>query len=185
MTIGKWKTVRLSVVRFCGIYNNVIRMGPVSGAGGARYVERAMNHYEIETDLPFKLCHCWEVLKNHPKWKEIAIPDFSTGSEGGSKRDKAKGARKKKGSKSSASASSNVNEDALTRLMVTEMIAHEKQKRLAFLHIKRREVECRKQEIQQQDMRLYIQPYDHLTGDQRKAMDAVKARIKAKYNLEY
>ncbi|GKA57830.1 hypothetical protein Tco_0757018 [Tanacetum coccineum] len=61
----------------------------------------------------------------------------------------------------------------------------ENQERLAFLDIKWREVDCREQEIEQQDMRLYLQPYDHLTGDQRKAMDAVRARIKAKYNLEY
>nr|GEX28860.1 hypothetical protein [Tanacetum cinerariifolium] len=94
--------------------------------------------------------------------------------------DKAKDAGKKKRSKSSASASSNVNDDALARLMVTEMTAQEKQERLAFLDIKRREVECREQEIEQQDMRLYLQPYDHLTGDQLKAMDVVRARINAK-----
>ncbi|GKF76738.1 hypothetical protein Tco_0229208, partial [Tanacetum coccineum] len=80
-------------------------------------------------------------------------------------RDKVRAAaRKNKRSKSSASSS--VNEDALARLMITEM-------------------NCREQDIEQQDMRLYLQPYDHLTGDQRKAMDAVRARIKAKYNLEY
>ncbi|GKD28600.1 hypothetical protein Tco_1239378 [Tanacetum coccineum] len=54
-------------------------------------------------------------------------------------RDKARAAgRKNKGSKSSASSS--VNEDALARLMVTEMGAQEKEERLAFLEIKRREV---------------------------------------------
>ncbi|GJW22806.1 hypothetical protein Tco_0033428 [Tanacetum coccineum] len=47
-------------------------------------------------------------------------------------RDKARAAaRKNKGSKSSASSS--VNEDALARLMVTEMGAQEKEERLAFL----------------------------------------------------
>ncbi|GJW38532.1 hypothetical protein Tco_0064377 [Tanacetum coccineum] len=91
--------------------------------------------------------------------------------------------RKNKGSKSAGS--SNVNEDALARLMVTEMTAHEKEERLAFLDIKRREVECREREIEQQDMRFYLQPYDHLTGDQRKAMDEIRAKIKAKYNLQY
>ncbi|GJZ40304.1 hypothetical protein Tco_0586867 [Tanacetum coccineum] len=30
-----------------------------------------------------------------------------------------------------------------------------------------------------------VQPYDHLTGDQRKAMDEIRAKIKAKYNLQY
>ncbi|GKD01786.1 hypothetical protein Tco_1172060, partial [Tanacetum coccineum] len=32
------------------------------------------------------------------------------------------------------------------------MTAHEKEERLAFLYIKRREVECREREIEQQDM---------------------------------
>nr|GEU70608.1 hypothetical protein [Tanacetum cinerariifolium] len=225
MVLGKWKTVRLSVVQFCGIYNNIMRMDPESGAGDADYAQRAMIHYEIDTRIPFKLRHCWEILKDHPKCQEIAIPNFNTWFEGGSKmhkstgsssfntesgeasinlntnvddndedevreiqrpkgRDKARAAAKKnKGTKSSASSS--VNDDALARLMVTEMTAQEKQERLAFLGIKRREVECREQEIEQQDVRLYLQPYNHLTEDQQKAMNAVRARIKAKYNLKY
>ncbi|GKC75515.1 hypothetical protein Tco_1126289, partial [Tanacetum coccineum] len=67
-----------------------------------------------------------------------------------------------------SSASSSVNNDALARLMVTEMGAQEKEERLAFLEIKRREVECRERELEQQDMRFYLQSYDHLVGDQRK-----------------
>ncbi|GKG06724.1 hypothetical protein Tco_0329693, partial [Tanacetum coccineum] len=59
-----------------------------------------------------------------------------------------------------------------------------------FMELKRREVECREREIataeyraQQEDMRLYFQPYEHLTGDQRLAMDVIRAQIKAKGNL--
>ncbi|GKD50585.1 hypothetical protein Tco_1279561 [Tanacetum coccineum] len=37
----------------------------------------------------------------------------------------------------------------------------------------------------QEDIRFYLQPYDHLTGDQRMAMDEARAAIKAKYNLQY
>nr|GEU30983.1 hypothetical protein [Tanacetum cinerariifolium] len=44
--------------------------------------------YQIDTNIPFKLHHCWEVLKDHPKRQEIAIPTFNTGSEGSSKRHK-------------------------------------------------------------------------------------------------
>ncbi|GKC01847.1 gamma-glutamyltranspeptidase 1 [Tanacetum coccineum] len=204
-----------------------MRMGPESGAGDEDYIQKALIHYQIDTDIPFKLRHYWEILKDHPKLQEIAIPTFNTGSEVSRKRhkssgsssfnaesgeasinlntnvgdndeddvpeipqrpqgrDKAKAAGKKKGSKSSASASSSVNEDALARLMVNEMGAQEKEERLAFLEIKRREVECRERELEQQDMRFYLQPYDHLTGDQRKAMDEIRAKIKAKYNLQY
>nr|GEY63412.1 hypothetical protein [Tanacetum cinerariifolium] len=98
--------------------------------------------------------------------------------------DKARAAgRKNKGSKSAGS--SNVNEDTLTKLMVNEMTAIQKEERLAFLDIKRREVECRERELEQQNMRFYLQPYDHLTRDQGNAMDKIKAKIKAKYNLQY
>ncbi|GJY03647.1 putative reverse transcriptase domain-containing protein [Tanacetum coccineum] len=196
---GKWKTVHPSVVWFCGIYNDIMRMGLESGAGDADYVQRAMIHYEIDTGLPFKLHHCWEILKDHPKWQEIAIPNFNTGSEGGSKRHKSTGSSSFNTESGEASINLNTNvndnnEDEVqeiqrqrvgTKLMITEMTARVKQERLAFLDIKWREVDCREQDIEQQDMRLYLQPYDHLTGDQRKAMDAVRARIKAKYNLEY
>nr|GEW39942.1 hypothetical protein [Tanacetum cinerariifolium] len=196
-----------------------------SGAGDADYVQKAMIHYEIDTGLPFKLLHCWEILKDHLEFQEIAISNSNTGSEGGSKRhkssdsssfntesreasinrnttvgdnnenevqkirrpkgrDKAKAVgRKNKGSKSAGS--SNVNEDSLARLMVTEMTTHEKEEHLTFLDIKRREMKCREQEIEQQDMGFYLQPYDHLTGDQQNEMDEIKAKIKAKYNLQY
>nr|GEV83385.1 hypothetical protein [Tanacetum cinerariifolium] len=62
-----------------------------SGAGDVDYVQRAMIHYEIETRLPFKLRHCWEILKDRPKWQEIAIPNFNIGFAGGIKRHKSSG----------------------------------------------------------------------------------------------
>ncbi|GKA85615.1 hypothetical protein Tco_0807269 [Tanacetum coccineum] len=101
-------------------------------------------------------------------------------------RDKAKN----KGSK--ASGSSTMNDDALNRLMVTELRAVEVAQREKFMELKRREVECREREIaaaeyreQHEDMRLYLQPYEHLTRDQRLAMDIIKAQVKAKYNLQF
>ncbi|GKC12828.1 hypothetical protein Tco_1009610, partial [Tanacetum coccineum] len=66
-------------------------------------------------------------------------------------RDKARAAGKNKGSK--ASGSSTMNDDALTRLMVTEMIAQEKEERLAFIKIKRRKVKCREREVAAQKYR--------------------------------
>ncbi|GJY71479.1 glutathione S-transferase T3-like protein [Tanacetum coccineum] len=191
---------------------------------GRRTYDMVLGKWKMVRPLPFKLRHCWKILKDHPKWQEIAIPNFNIGSEGGSKRHKSIGsrsfntesgeasinlntnvdendedevqeiqrpegrdkaravARKNKGSKSSASSS--VNEDELARLMLIEMGAQEKEERLMFLEIKRREVECRERELEHQDMRFYLQPYDHLVGDQRKAMDEIKAKIKAKYSLQ-
>ncbi|GKF30217.1 hypothetical protein Tco_0096559, partial [Tanacetum coccineum] len=86
-------------------------------------------------------------------------------------RDKARDAAKK-GPR--ASGSSSMNDEALARLIVTEMTAQEKGQRDAFIEIKRMEVECRERELtateyrqRQEDIRFYLQTYDHLTGEQR------------------
>ncbi|GJS12194.1 hypothetical protein Tco_0368990 [Tanacetum coccineum] len=161
-----------------------------------------MIHYQVETENTFKHRRCWEVLKDSLKWKEQELPKFATQSEGGSKRhkssgsssfntesgnasinlntnagdndedevqeirrtigrDKARAAGKNKGSK--VSGSSTMNDDALARLMVA----------------------AQDYRARQEDIRFYLQPYDHLTGDQRMAMDEARAAIKAKYNLPY
>ncbi|GJV46421.1 putative reverse transcriptase domain-containing protein [Tanacetum coccineum] len=98
-------------------------------------------------------------------------------------RDKAKDDAKKKGSR--ASGSSSANDKALAKLMVTEMASQEKEERLAFSEIKRREVECHEREVRnqeyrqrQEDIRFYLQPYDHLTGDARMAMEELRMEIK-------
>ncbi|GKE18848.1 hypothetical protein Tco_1426425 [Tanacetum coccineum] len=66
-------------------------------------------------------------------------------------RDKAKDAAKKKGSR--ASGSSSMNDEALARLMGTEMANLEKEECLAFLEIKRKEVKCHKREVRNQEYR--------------------------------
>ncbi|GJS67546.1 glutathione S-transferase T3-like protein [Tanacetum coccineum] len=225
MVVGKWKVVRPAVVRFCGIYSNVMRMAQESGAGDEDYIQKTMIHYQAECGLPFKFRHCWEVLKDSPKFQKIASPNFNQGSQGSRKRQKSSGSSsfntesedasinlnntvndeddvqeiqrpegrdkaKNKGSK--ASGSSTMNDDALARLMVTELTAAEVAQRAKFMELKRREVECHEQEIaaaeyraQQENMRLYLRPYEHLTGHQRSATDAIRAQIKAKYNLQF
>ncbi|GKB07480.1 hypothetical protein Tco_0835764 [Tanacetum coccineum] len=101
-------------------------------------------------------------------WCEVLSYMESKTQQCGRRTDKAKAAgRKNKGSKAG---SSNVNEDALARLMVTYMTAHEKEERLAFLDIKQGEVECCEREIKQQDMRFYLRPYDYLIGDPPKRL---------------
>ncbi|GJU68738.1 hypothetical protein Tco_1254997 [Tanacetum coccineum] len=176
MVCGKWKTVRPSVVWFCGVYSNVM-------------------YYQAETGTTFKLLHCWEILKDSPKWKQSELPKFTAESGRGSKRykssgsssfntesgeasinlntnvgdndedevqeirrpmgkDKARDGAKKKGSRASgASESSSMNDDALARLM-----------------------EYRQR---QEDIRFYLQPYDHLNRDARLAMEELRAEIKA------
>ncbi|GJS71070.1 RNA-directed DNA polymerase [Tanacetum coccineum] len=82
--------------------------------------------------------------------------------------------------------------DMKLRLVVNEMTTVEVEQREAFIELKMREVECREREIaateyraQQEDMKLYLQPYDHFTREQRLAWDEIRAKIKAKYNLQF
>ncbi|GJR87254.1 reverse transcriptase domain-containing protein [Tanacetum coccineum] len=120
------------------------------------------------------------ILKDSPKFQEIAFPNFNQGSQGSSKRHKSSGSSsfnaesgdasinlnntvddeddvqeirrphgrdkaKNKGSKESGS--STMNDDALARLMVTEMTAAEVAQREKFMELERKEVECREREI--------------------------------------
>ncbi|GKF13851.1 hypothetical protein Tco_0055313 [Tanacetum coccineum] len=175
----EWKTLA-----FLTVLNDTGIVLQESGAGDEDkdYVQRVMIHYEIETEIPFKLRHWSKGSKRH---KSSGSSSFNTESGEASINlntnvgdsdedevqeirrlegmDKARGAGKNKGSK--ASGSTTVNEDPFARLMVTEMTAQEKEDCLAFLEIKRREVECREREIEQLDMRFYLQPYDHLSED--------------------
>nr|GEY36240.1 hypothetical protein [Tanacetum cinerariifolium] len=73
-----------------------------------------------------------------------------------------------------ASGSSSRNDEALARLMVSEMttqneraIEMQKEEHKPYLEIKMRE------------------PYDHLIEDARMTMEALRAGIKVKYNLPY
>ncbi|GKE26896.1 glutathione S-transferase T3-like protein [Tanacetum coccineum] len=192
MVNGKWKTVRPTGVRFCGVYGNVMRRGQESGASDEDYFERALMDYQAETGTTFKYRHCWEILKNSPKWmKSEVLSKRYKSSESSS--DKAIDAGKKKGSRVlRASGSSSMNDEALARLMVTEMTSQEKEQREVFLEIKMREVKCREREVRNQeyrqrqdDIRFYLQPYDHLTRDARLAMEKLRAEFKAKYDLPY
>nr|GEY38463.1 hypothetical protein [Tanacetum cinerariifolium] len=202
MVVGKWKMVRPTVVWLCGVYSSVMRMAQESGAGDEDYVQKAMVHYQAETGLPLN----FRISKRH---KSSGSSSFNTESRDASinlnnivaddevqeiqrpgGRDKAKAAAKNKASK--VSTSSTMNDDALAKLVVNEMTAAEVEQREAFIELKKREVECRERKIaatgyqaQQEDMKLYLHSYDHLTGEQRLAWDEVRAKIKAKYNLQF
>nr|GFB61150.1 hypothetical protein [Tanacetum cinerariifolium] len=124
---------------------------------------------------------------------ETKVPKFLVRSGEGSgksyktSRDKAKGSMKNKWHRPSRSSST--NDEALPRLMVSGMAMHtkraiemQKEERKAFLEIKKRNMECRERELtiqeyrhRQEDMRFYMQPYDHLTGDALNHMEALKA----------
>ncbi|GJR25555.1 hypothetical protein Tco_1101787 [Tanacetum coccineum] len=109
MVNGKWKT----------------RME--SGAGDEDYYNMTLLHYEAQTRVPFKLRHCWEVLKGSPQWMNSKVPKFLTKSREGTKQ---KVLRRRKG------------RDHWDR---------QNEERKAFLKIKRKEVECRERELANQE----------------------------------
>ncbi|GJT38790.1 retrovirus-related pol polyprotein from transposon TNT 1-94 [Tanacetum coccineum] len=106
-------------------------------------------------------------------------------------KNKARGS-KKKGVGASGS-SVNINDEAFARLMVSELatqtasiIAMKKEECNVYMEIKMKEVDLREREIEmqayrqrQEDMRFYMQPYDHLTMTQLARMEAMRAEIKA------
>ncbi|GKC68213.1 hypothetical protein Tco_1100811 [Tanacetum coccineum] len=159
---------------------------------GRRTYDMGTYSLSTETENTFKYRHCWEILKDSPKWLSSELSKFATEYGEGSKRhkssgsssfntesgndsinlntnvgdndedevqeirrpggrDKARASGKNKGLK--ASGLSSMNDDALAWLMVTKMTIQEKKQRETFLEIKRREVECREQEIATQEYR--------------------------------
>ncbi|GKC59687.1 hypothetical protein Tco_1087285 [Tanacetum coccineum] len=122
MLNGNWKMVRPNMARFFGVHANVMRIAQASRPGDEDYFATTLLDYEAEFGVPFTLRHCWE--------------------------DKVKGS-KKKGARSSKSSTS-MNDEALARLMVSELAMHnersmsmKKEEHLAFLEIRKREVEIR------------------------------------------
>ncbi|GKD72368.1 putative reverse transcriptase domain-containing protein [Tanacetum coccineum] len=88
MVNEKWKTVCPTVVRFCGVYDNVMRRLREIGASDEDYYARALVDYEAEIGTTFKLHHCWKILKGSPKWMQSEVPKFAAKFGGGSKRYK-------------------------------------------------------------------------------------------------
>ncbi|GJX35751.1 hypothetical protein Tco_0247308 [Tanacetum coccineum] len=134
---------------------------------------------------------CEDVLKDGLKLKEIAFRNFNTGSEGGSKRHKSSGSSLF--NTESGDASINLNTNVVDEDVVQDIRrpgGKDKARAAGKKRIKIREVECHEREVaaqeyraQQEDIRFYLQPYDHLTGDQWLAMNEARAKMKAEYDL--
>ncbi|GJT67041.1 RNA-directed DNA polymerase, eukaryota, reverse transcriptase zinc-binding domain protein [Tanacetum coccineum] len=108
--------------------------------------------------MQFTLRHCWKVLKVSPKWMESEVPKFLSHPQA-SKRYKTSGSSSF--NMESGDASINLNVD------VGDGEEHEEYKQ------------------RQEDIRFYMEPYDHLTGDALIHMEALRAEIKAKWNLPF
>ncbi|GKD79352.1 hypothetical protein Tco_1341973 [Tanacetum coccineum] len=135
------------------------------GAGDEDYYNKALINCEAEHGMQFTFRHCWEYNLNvddgddeEDEVKELQRPLG---------KDKAKHL-KKIGLRSSGS-SSNMNNETLARLMVSELAMHTK----------------REDRQPQEEIRFYMQPYDHLTGDALAHMEAPRAKINVRCNLPY
>ncbi|GJY60598.1 hypothetical protein Tco_0461255 [Tanacetum coccineum] len=149
MVCGKWKTVRPVVIRFCGVYDSpkwlsseLSKFATEYGEGSKRHKSSGSSSFNTESGNASINLNTNVGDNDEDEVQEIRRPRG---------RDKARASGKNKGLK--ASGLSSMNDDALAWLMVTEMTIQEKKQREAFLEIKRREVECREQEIAAQEYR--------------------------------
>nr|GEZ56659.1 hypothetical protein [Tanacetum cinerariifolium] len=132
MINGKWKTARLNVARFCGVYVKVICKVQESGTEDKEYFNRALLNYEPKHEMQFTLRHYGRSSSFNRKSKDASNNlNVDIGDDVENKvhefhrptgRDKAKGFNKK-GLKSSGSSSS-TNDEALASLMVFELAMH-------------------------------------------------------------
>ncbi|GKA50596.1 hypothetical protein Tco_0743669, partial [Tanacetum coccineum] len=134
------QTVRPNVAQFCGVYANVMCKAQESGIGYEDYYAKALLDYKAEHGMSFTLQSGDASInlnvdvgnKEEDEVQELQRPMG---------RNKAKGL-KKKGSRSSGSSSS-TNDEALARLMVSELAMHnehaiemKKEEHATFLEIK-------------------------------------------------
>nr|GEU86701.1 RNA-directed DNA polymerase, eukaryota, reverse transcriptase zinc-binding domain protein [Tanacetum cinerariifolium] len=160
MVNGKWKMVRPAVVRFCEVDCNVMRRLQESGSSNVDYYASTLMDYEAETETTKRYKSSGSSSFNTKSREASMNLNANVGDDDKDEvheirrpigRDKAKDATKKKGS--GGSGSSSTSEEALVRLMVTKMASQKKKECLAFLEIKRREVECLEQEVRNQEYR--------------------------------
>ncbi|GKD95723.1 hypothetical protein Tco_1379620 [Tanacetum coccineum] len=58
------------------VHANVMRKEPMSGAEDEDYFAKALLNYEAEYEVPFTLCHSWEVLRKSLKWMDSEVLNF-------------------------------------------------------------------------------------------------------------
>ncbi|GJV91710.1 ALP1-like protein [Tanacetum coccineum] len=147
-----------------------------SRASDADYYTRALMDYEAETGTTFKLRHCWEILKDSPKWMQSELLKFTAKYRGGSKIYKSSGSSSfnTESGEASIHLNANVGYDDEDHVDGNRDGKSGERRTVSLFRDQMREVECRERE-----------PYDHLTRDARLAMEELRVEIKAKYNLAY
>ncbi|GJV21183.1 hypothetical protein Tco_1370203 [Tanacetum coccineum] len=171
-----------------------MRMAQESEASDEDYINMALIHYQAETGNTFKYRHYWEVLKDSPKWNTQELLKFATESERGSKRHKSSSSSSFNIEFGDASINLNTNvgdndEDEVQEIPQTmgrdKARAAGKNKVSGSSSMNDEALPSSGVSSTPKDIRFYLLPYDHLTGEQRMSMDEARAAVKAKYNLQY
>nr|GFC42895.1 hypothetical protein [Tanacetum cinerariifolium] len=105
--LSKWKNrVLPKIGAFCAIFDNVQRRNE-SGSCDLTVYQKACVKYATEYDHDFSFEPCWQILKNHPSWKQVEMPTFYSKQNPGSKNVKTS-----ETTLDSAQGGLNLNEDA-------------------------------------------------------------------------
>nr|GEU84349.1 hypothetical protein [Tanacetum cinerariifolium] len=78
MSKGFWDVVirvRLRIDAFCAIINNV-EENHESGTNDLDVYHKACAEYKMMYKQDFTLEHCYNILKDHPGWKDVEMPTF-------------------------------------------------------------------------------------------------------------
>ncbi|KAF5198131.1 hypothetical protein FRX31_012282 [Thalictrum thalictroides] len=63
----RWGTISTAVGKFHGFWEQLER-NPQSGSTPEDMIKQARRMYKELGDQPFRYEHCWEIMKNNPKW---------------------------------------------------------------------------------------------------------------------
>ncbi|GKD95641.1 hypothetical protein Tco_1379538 [Tanacetum coccineum] len=84
----KWKNqIRPKVSQFCEMYNSV-QDRHESGACENTIYQKAEKEYRAYYNSAFQLVECWNVLKDHKKWKKVEYPMYLKAKYPGSKKSR-------------------------------------------------------------------------------------------------
>ncbi|OEL13065.1 hypothetical protein BAE44_0025915, partial [Dichanthelium oligosanthes] len=67
---GRWKDIKLMVSKFEGYFNKVVRENR-SGYTDSDNITEALNLYKNLETKTFTVLHCWEALRDQPKWTDL------------------------------------------------------------------------------------------------------------------
>ncbi|GJT64763.1 hypothetical protein Tco_1016243 [Tanacetum coccineum] len=212
---GFWKAVirvRPRIGAFCAIIKN-IEANHESGTNDLDVYQKACVEYKMMYKGDFTLEHCYNILKDHPGWKNVEMPNFYQ-SQG---RKKSKTSETTSGS---ASGGLNLNEEAdeaveetqefrpmgrdrakaklkqsvplvgellYLLICIRESEAREiAQLKREKLEIQRRTLELAEREKRDRDILFYNSAIDTtLPPIQQEKLLEMKMEIKARYNLDY